>query len=103
VTDTLSFEAAMTKAVTEAISRNATGFFYQQHSNGYQIAGFYSDDSFLSDTTKWQGGDGHRRFALASLTDIRESTNATTVTSNTCSASRRLSEVPRYLQSYSYS
>lgn len=72
MTDTLSFEDAMDKAVAEAKSRNAYGFFYQQHSNGYQIAGFFSDEAFLSDETKWQGGGGHRRFALVSLTDIRE-------------------------------
>ena len=37
----LSYKDAMDKAVELANEKDAFGFFYQMHNNGYQIVGFY--------------------------------------------------------------
>ena len=53
----------MNKAASLAAERGAHGFFYQMHTNGYQIAGFYMKPEDMKG--KWVK-HGHARGAIAS-------------------------------------
>ena len=62
----LSFTDAMNKVVMEAQQRGAFGFFYQQHNNGYQIAGFYSSKDVIEDKGQWVN-HGHKRGCIGTM------------------------------------
>ena len=56
----------MNKAVAEAQQRGAFGFFYQQHQNGYQIAGFYQTKEDMKTKDEWEN-HGHKRGAMGMM------------------------------------
>jgi hypothetical protein len=62
----LSYTDAMDKAVSLAIERGAYGFFYQQHTNGHQIAGFYISKDDMDGTKVWHG---HHRGCIGVMAD----------------------------------
>ena len=60
----------MDKAVALATERNAYGFFYQEHTNGYQIVGLFNSREDMAGD--WTSEGNYLRGALASLDDIRD-------------------------------
>ena len=64
--DTLSYTDAMNKAVAEAQQRGAFGFFYQQHGNGHQIAGFYQTKEDMASRDNWVN-HGHKRGCIGTM------------------------------------
>jgi len=56
----------MNKVVAEAQQRGAHGFFYQQHGNGHQIAGFAKTEDDISNKDNWVK-HGHKRGCIGTL------------------------------------
>ena len=74
--DELSYTDAMNKAVELATERNAYGFFYQHHPNGYQIVGFYTSQD---DMEGEKVSDGNlKRGCIAQLASPSPTTTAPT-------------------------
>lgn len=63
---TLSYRDAMDKAVAMAKQKKSYGFFYQMHSNGYQIVCFYASQSAMQGTSRQ---DSHPRGNIATLNE----------------------------------
>ena len=59
----------MDKAYSLAKDRDAHAFFYQMHTNGYQIVGIYKTADDMEGEWVW---DDHKRGAIGSLDDIRD-------------------------------
>jgi hypothetical protein len=60
----------MNTAVKLALDREAYGFFYQQHTNTYQIVGFFASKEDFDSGTKV--AHGHKRGAIAFLGTKRQ-------------------------------
>lgn len=64
--ETMSYTDAMNEAVSQATRRGAYGFFYQMHTNGHQIVGFYQNKNDMLGGTL-VGDHGHARGCIGRI------------------------------------